>query len=55
MLSFTKNRNRPQNRQVCLTTPLDVPFTGVQVCLTSPFCLTEIKQEFGPCMRIRLK
>ncbi len=21
MLSFTKNRNRPQNRQVCLTTP----------------------------------
>ena len=22
MLSFTKNRDRPQNRKVCLTTPL---------------------------------
>jgi hypothetical protein len=22
MLSFTKNRDQPQNRQVCLTTPI---------------------------------
>ena len=26
MLSFTKNRDQPQNRQVCLTTPLVAPF-----------------------------
>ena len=36
MLSFTKNRDQPRNRQVYLTTPLDVTFTGVQVCLTTP-------------------
>jgi len=23
MLSFTKNRDQPQNRQVCLTTPFE--------------------------------
>ena len=24
-MSFTKNRNQPQNRQVCLTTPFPAP------------------------------
>jgi hypothetical protein len=24
MLSFTKNRDQPQNRQVCLTTPMTI-------------------------------
>ena len=28
MLSFTKNRDQPQNRQVCLTTPLVAPFVA---------------------------
>ena len=29
MLSFTKNRDQPRNRQVCLTTPIWIGMTGV--------------------------
>ena len=44
MLSFTKNRDRPQNRQVCLTTPfthtwLDLLKSGKQI--------TDITQATG--------
>ena len=28
MLSFTKNRDQPQNRQVCLTTPKIIDFAS---------------------------
>ena len=50
-----QNRDQPRNRQVYLTTPLDVPFTGVQVCLTTPILSLQRSQPRGLCLRLQCK